>query len=134
MKPLILVLLLLSFQSSASKTAIKIPTELIELRKEFVKTTEEYKASLAKLKAIYEQSVVRAEEKLQSSRKLRSERLISSVQVEENERELAAAKERIIETDKQLAEADKRIKDALDDVKFEAEYRRSLSASEVRVS
>lgn len=39
-------------KSPESKTAIKIPPELIALRKDFVKAAEEYKVSLAKLKGM----------------------------------------------------------------------------------
>lgn len=110
-----------------SKTAIKIPPELIALRKEYIKTVEEYKVSLAKLKGIYEQNVIKAEQRLQQSRGLLSEGLISHVEVEQYERALADAKEKIVEADKQLVDADKQMSEALDDAKFEAEYRRSLA-------
>ena len=70
-------------------------TELTKLREEFVKATNDYKASLAKLLPIYEGNVTKAEEKLELSRKLLAEGLISRTQVEENERALAAAKDKV---------------------------------------
>ena len=58
------------------------PTELTKLREEFVKATNEYKASLAKLLPYYENDVKRAEEKLELSKKLLAEGLIPKAQLE----------------------------------------------------
>ena len=85
------------------------PTELAKIREEFVKATNDYKASLAKLLTIYEGSVTKAEEKLELSRKLLAEGLISKLQVEENERALAAEKAKVEDTKRQMTNADAQI-------------------------
>ena len=85
------------------------PTELTKLREEFVKATNEYKASLAKLLPYYENDVKRAEEKLELSKKLLAEGLIPKAQLEENERALAAAKQKIAETNRAMTSADDQV-------------------------
>ena len=85
------------------------PSELSKLREEYVKATNEYKASLGKLLPYYENDVKKAEENLQKSKKLLAEGLIPKKQVEENERELAVAKQKIAETNRALTSADEQI-------------------------
>src|SRR5215213_1524275 len=85
------------------------PTELTKLRDEFVKSTNEYKASLGKLLPLYEREVKKAEEKLEVSKKLLAEGLIPRTQVEENERALAAARQKIAETNRAVTSADEQI-------------------------
>jgi hypothetical protein len=73
-----LALLLFAPQKSTSP-------EIIRLKKEFIKLTNEYKVSLGKLLPFYENDVKRAEERLEHSKKLLAEGLIARTQVEENE-------------------------------------------------
>ena len=96
-------------KSRKKKPAPAPPTELAKLREEFVKATNEYKTSLAKLLTIYEGNVTKAEEKLELSRKLLAEGLISRIQVEENERALASEKAKVEETRRQVTSADAQI-------------------------
>jgi len=96
-------------RKTKKKPAPAPPTELTKLREEFVKATDEYKASLTKLLTIYEGNVKKAEEKLELSRKLLAEGLISKLQVEENERALAADKARVEETRRQMTSADEQV-------------------------
>jgi hypothetical protein len=96
-------------RKTKKKPATAPPTELTKLREEFVKATSEYKASLTKLLTIYEGNVKKAEEKLELSRKLLAEGLISRLQVEENERALAADKARVEETRRQMTSADEQV-------------------------
>ena len=91
------------------KPAPAPPTELTKLREEFVKATDEYKASLTKLLTIYEGNVKKAEEKLELSRKLLAEGLISKLQVEENERAVASEKAKVEETRRQMTNADAQV-------------------------
>ena len=88
-------------------------TELTKLRDEYVRLTNEYKASLGKLLPFYENDVKRAEEKLEQSKKLLAEGLIARTQVEENERALALAREKINETNRQMANAESQIASVL---------------------
>src|SRR5262245_38240793 len=78
------------------------PGELEKLREEFVKATNEYKASLEKLLAIYEGNVTRAEEKLEQAKKLFAEGLLARAQVEESEHALALEKQKVAETKRQM--------------------------------
>jgi hypothetical protein len=112
---IVIVITALSVDAFAQRKTKKKPapappqTELAKLREEFVNATKEYKTSLEKLLAIYEGYVEKAEEKLDLSKKLLAEGLISKTQVEENERAVAAAKEKVSETRRQMNTADEQI-------------------------
>jgi hypothetical protein len=95
--------------------------ELAQLREEFIKATREYKASLAKLLAIYERNVTRAEENLAQSQKLYLEGLISKSQLAESETGVAAAKDKINEAQRQMANADTQIAHTLVEAQAEAQ-------------
>lgn len=125
MKPLLLALLLLFFQSSP-KPKSNISPELTKLREEFIQATKDYKQSLQKLLSIYEGNVTRSEEKLELSKKLANENLISHYQVEENERQLAAERKKVEETKKQIANADQQIAGIFDEEKLAQEYRHAV--------
>lgn len=99
----------LAQRKTKKKPAPGPPTELAKLREEFVIATNEYKESLTKLLSIYEDNVTKAEQKLELSRKLLAEGLIPKSQVEENERALAAAKNQVAETQRQMTNADAQI-------------------------
>ncbi len=88
-------------------------TELTKLRDEYVRLTNEYKTSLGKLLPFYENDVKRAEEKLEQSKKLLAEGLIARTQVEENERALALAKEKINDLNRQMTNADAQVASVL---------------------
>ena len=85
------------------------PTELTKLRDEYIKATNEYKASLGKLLPYYENDVKKAEEKLEQSKKLLAEGLIPKTQLEEYERTLAVAKQKVAETNRSMASADEQV-------------------------
>jgi hypothetical protein len=87
----------------------KPPSELTKLREEYIKATNEYKASLGKLLPFYENNVKRAEADLEKSKKLLEEGLIAKAQIEENERALAAAKQKVAETNRAMTSADDQI-------------------------
>jgi hypothetical protein len=93
-------------RKTKKKPAPKPPTELEKLREEFVKLTNEYKASLARLIPFQEAKVKRAEEKLEQSRKLFAAGLIPRAQLEESERALTEAKSEIQKIQRDLANAD----------------------------
>jgi hypothetical protein len=99
----------------------KPANELAQLREEFIKATKEYKTSLAKLSAIYDRNVTRAEEKLVQSQKLYAEGLISKNQLAESETALAAAKDKVNEAQRQMASADTQIANTLVEAQAEAQ-------------
>lgn len=95
--------------------------ELAQLREEFIKATREYKTSLAKLLAIHERNVIRAEEKLAQSQKLYAEGLISKNQLADNGTAVAAAKDKVNEAQRQMTNADTQIADTLVEAQAEAQ-------------
>ena len=101
-------------------------TELTKLREEYIKATNEYKASLGKLVPYYENEVKRAEEKLEQSKKLFAEGLIPKSQLEENERALAVAKQKIAETNRSMASADQQIAGVLVETAANEEIAKNL--------
>ena len=93
--------------------------ELTKLRDEYVKATNEYKSSLEKLIAIYETNVKKAEDRLDVSKKLLDEGLISKVQFEENELAVKGERDKLESARRQMTEADAQIASIL--VESEAE-------------
>jgi hypothetical protein len=99
-----------SGQRRSKKKPVAEPAgELTKLREEFVKATNEAKAGLAKLIAIYEADVTKAEERLAASKKLYADGLIAKAQVDENERAVTAAREKVTNTRRQITEADAQV-------------------------
>lgn len=131
---LLLVLLLVAGDVSAQRKTKKKPgpkkepqSELTKLREEFVKATNEYKASLEKLLAIYEGNVKKAEEKLTLSKKLLAEGLIARAQVDENEHALALEKQKVEETSRQMTNADAQIAGVLVETAADEEIAKNLA-------
>jgi len=102
------------------------PSELAKLREEYVKATNDYKASLEKLLAIYEENVKKAEDKLQVSKKLLAEGLIAKTQVEENERALEAEKLKVADTRHQMTNADAQIAGVLVETEADEQISKNL--------
>ena len=104
-------------KSAQKKERVKPPskavTELAKLREEFINATKSYKINLEKLLARYENNVKAAEDKLEVSKKLFSEGLISRTQIDEYERAVASDRDKVTETRRQLDNADAQIADTL---------------------
>jgi hypothetical protein len=116
-----------SAQRKSRKKSTPAPAnELTKLREEFVKATNEYKTSLGKLLAIYEANVTKAEEKLEVSKKLLAEGLIAKIQLEENERAVAVAREKVAETRRQMTGADDQIAAVLVETEAEEQISKNL--------
>lgn len=99
-------------KGSSAKAKVKREkpvNELAGLRDDFVKATNEYKASLEKLRASYEQDVTKAEAKLATSKELFARGLLSRNEVEAGERAIAEAKGKVNETVQRTASADAQI-------------------------
>ncbi|HYV12383.1 MAG TPA: hypothetical protein VE980_15905 [Pyrinomonadaceae bacterium] len=105
----------MSFDVSAQRRSKKKPapaqpaSELTKLREDYIKATNEYKSSLGKLLPYYENDVKKAEEKLEQSKKLLAEGLIPKTQVEENERAVTVAKQKIGEVNRSMTSADEQV-------------------------
>jgi hypothetical protein len=104
-----------SFDVSAQRKSKKKPapaqpaSELTKLRDEYIKATDEYKASLRKLLPFYDNELKKAEDKLEVSKKLLAEGLIPRTQLEEYERAVAVAKQKIAETNRSMTSADEQV-------------------------
>jgi hypothetical protein len=83
--------------------------ELTKLREQFVTATNEYKASLEKLRATYEKNVVKAEERLAQSEALFAQGLISKNQLDAEQRAVAEAKDKIAEMNQRISNADTQV-------------------------
>src|ERR1051326_6053588 len=128
----LVLVLFLSMDVSAQRKPKKKPvpagpsSELAKLREEFVKATNDYKASLEKLLAIYEENVKKAEDKVELSKKLLAEGLIAKTQVEETERALDAEKQKVAETRRQMTNADSQIAGVLVETAADDEISKNL--------
>jgi hypothetical protein len=101
--------------NSAKRSQAK-PTpaaELTKLRQEFIDATKDYKASLEKLRASYEKSVVKSEEELNKSKELFTAGLISKKAVEAAEADVAQKKDKVAEVNRRMEGADSQIADTL---------------------
>jgi len=130
-----LILCLTSFPVTAqkrakSKTKPKPPTpqvkELDRLRDEYVKATKDYKTSLEKLLAIYDENVKTEENKLTQAKKLLDEGLVARHQVEEIESALKDAKDKASETHRQMDQADTQIANVLVEEKADEQFAKNL--------
>lgn len=116
------LLFVVNAEAQARKLREPKPTnELAQLREEFIKATKEYKTGLAKLLAFHERNLTQAEEKLAQSQKLYAEGFISKSHLVESETGVVAAKDKIHDTQRQMANADSQIADTLVEAQAEAQ-------------
>ncbi|HEV8368634.1 MAG TPA: hypothetical protein VGQ39_11845 [Pyrinomonadaceae bacterium] len=108
-------------------------TELSRLRDEYIKATNEYKASLQKLLDIYEDNVKREEEKLATLKKLYDEGLVSKTQVEDKVRALGGERDKVAESRRQMAAADSQIADVLVEAEADAQLAKNLRLARNRL-
>ena len=123
-------------KKSKKKTPAAKPapvSELAKLREQYVQATNDYKASLEKLVPLYEAEVKRAEDKLAVSQKLLAEGLIPRTQVEENQRTLAEAKQKVAETRRQMASADDQIASVLVENAADEQLAKNLNLAKQRL-
>jgi len=93
--------------------------ELSKLHDEYIKATKDYKASLQKLLALYQESVKKAEQKRDQTQKLFAAGLIARVDVEQAELAVTNAGLKVSETQQQINAADTQIAQALVEVEGE---------------
>jgi len=131
---LIVVVISLSADASAQRKTKKKPapatpapaTELSKLREEYIRLTNESKAGLGKMIPYQESEVKKAEEKLEQSKKLFAEGLIARAHVEENERALQIAKQKLADTNRQITNADEQIAAILVETEADKEIAKNL--------
>lgn len=135
----LIIFALASPSASAQRKSKKKPepappvNELTKLRDEYVKLTNEYKASLTKLIAIYETNVTRAEVKRDQAKKLLDEGLISRVQLEESERALESEREKLNTARRQLTEAEAQVAAILVESEAEKTIAKNLRLAKQRL-
>jgi hypothetical protein len=113
-------------QSKKTKpqTNVKSPpalSELEQLRKQYIETTKDYKASLEKLLDLYKASVKKAEDRRDKSKQLFKEGLISRTQFEESERAVADEQLKIAGVQQQMKGAETQISETLLEIEGEKE-------------
>ena len=99
-------------------------SELEQLRKQYIQTTKEYKASLEKLIDLYKASVRKAEARRDKSQELFKEGLISKAQFEESEQAVADEQLKIAGVQNQMKGAETQISQTLMEMEGEKEIAR----------
>lgn len=97
------------------------PTELSKLRDSYISATKEYKASLEKLLALYQESVKKAEAQRDKMAKLLAEGLIAKKDLEQADAAVADAKLKVSGVENQISTADAQIAQTLIEVEGEKE-------------
>jgi len=117
-----LMLLLVPASIAQKKAPAKKPapvSELEKLRQQYVESTKEYKASLERLLVLYEKSVTKANERLEKSKQLLADGLISRTELSSSEEAVNAAHLKVAEVKSQMASADTQIAQTLVEVESE---------------
>lgn len=120
-------------RSKAKPTAPAATSELAKLREEYVSKTKDYKSSLEKLLVFYEADVKKAEEKLATAEKLFAEGLIAKGQLEENQRAVTVAKQKVAETQRQMTSADDQIAAILVEEDVDQQLAKNLKLAKQRL-
>ena len=102
--------------------------ELAKLQDEFIKATKDYKASLVKLLATYERDVTKAEAHVTQTKALFEQGLIAKTQLSQSESALAAAKDKVAETNRLMTDADTQIAHTLLEARAEAQLAKTRIA------
>jgi hypothetical protein len=108
-------------------------TALSKLRDEFVKATNDYKASLEKLLLIYQENVKRAEQKLDTSKNLLDEGLLSKTEFERSEQALQAERDKVADVQNQMANADSQIAAVLVEADADATLAKNLKLATTKL-
>lgn len=108
-------------KTAARKSTVKPApvSELEKLRREYIETTKEYKASLGRLLTLYEKSEAQATERLEKSKQLLADGLISQRELTASEEAVSAAHLKVAEVKTQMTSADTQIAQTLVEVEGE---------------
>ena len=102
-----------------AKAGPKRVSELAKLRDDYINATKEYKTSLEKLLALYENNVKKAEDKLAVAKKLYGEGLMAKNEIDVNEAAVATERDKVAEARRQISNADTQIAETLVEAKAE---------------
>lgn len=94
-------------------------SESEKLRQRYIEATREYKASLERLGALYEKDVMKANERLDKSKQLFADGLISKNQLTDSEKAVAAAELKVAEVKQQMKTADMQVAQTLIEIESE---------------
>ena len=108
-------------QKTKTTQAQPPPTELSKLRDSYISATKEYKASLEKLLALYQESVKKAEVQRDKMAKLLAEGLIAKKDLEQADAAVAEAKLKVSGVQNQIGSADAQIAQTLIEIEGEKE-------------
>ena len=98
------------------------------LQEEFINATKDYKSSLGKLLATYERDGTKAEAQLTQSQALFAQGLIAKTQLNQSESAVAAAKDKVAETNRLMTNADTQIAHTLLEARAEAQLAKTRIA------
>jgi hypothetical protein len=101
------------------KSGPKPVSELAKLQDDYINATKEYKTSLEKLLALYENNVKKAEDKLAVAKKLYGEGLMAKNEIDVDEAAVATERDKVAETRRQISNADTQIAETLVEAKAE---------------
>ena len=99
-------------------------SELEKLRKQYIDTTKQYKASLEKLLPLYQNSLRKAEERRTKSKELFSQGLISKTELEQSEEAVTLAQAKVAEVQQQTINANTQIAQTLVEIEGEKQLAR----------
>lgn len=108
-------------KSKVKKPAAETPpaTNLEKLRDEYIKATKDYKASLQKLLALYQDGVKKAERRHEQMQGLLADGLISKAELEQSEAAVVEARLKVAGAEQQIAGADTQIANTLVEIESE---------------
>ncbi|HKP12600.1 MAG TPA: hypothetical protein VJZ91_10835 [Blastocatellia bacterium] len=117
---LLFALLLAAFDARAQKRKKKparspqspVAAQVAKAKEDVITAAQAYKESLAKLLVFQEGDVKTAAETVETRRALVEQQIVSKRELEESERQLAAARAKVAETRRQMGEADSLIAEA----------------------
>lgn len=93
--------------------------EMAKLKDDYIKITKEYKASLRTLMALYENGAKKAEQRLEQSKKLFADGLVSKRELDDSEQALAEANAKAAGVRQQISVADTQIAQGLVEMETE---------------
>lgn len=99
-------------------------SELEKLRKQYIDTTKQYKASLEKLLPLYQNSLRKAEDRRTKSKELLSQGLISKTELEQSEEAVTLAQAKVAEVQQQTVNANTQIAQTLVEIEGEKQMAR----------
>jgi len=99
-------------KTTTRKTEPTLADRVAKAKAEVAAAANDYKASLAKLLALQENDVKTASETVEKRKELLAQAIISKKELEESERALSAAQDKVANTKRQMAESDTLIAEA----------------------